>query len=105
MTLITVTYIRLKKLWISYVGTSGDSNDTPQLSAEGFSGRVMLIVSAVIQLLVWTFAFMVVAHRILGLFISYIDYIRLHLKLCVGIRKPKLYTVLFMVYLLVIFNK
>ena len=75
-----------KKLWISYVGTSSDSTDTPQLSAEGFTGRVLLILSAVIQLLVWTVAFVVVAHRILGLFISCIDYVRLHLKLYAGIR-------------------
>ena len=74
-------------MWISYVGTSGGSTDTPQLSAEGFSGRVLLILSAVLQLLVWTVAFVVVAHRILGLFISYIDYVRLHLKLCAGTRK------------------
>ena len=69
----------MKKLWISYLGTSSDSTDTPQLSAEGFSGHVLLILSAVIQLLVWTVAFVVVAHGILGLFISCIDYIRLPL--------------------------
>ena len=95
----------MKTLCISYVGTPGDSTDTPQLSTEGITGRVLLILSAVLQLLVWTVAFVVVAHRILGLFILYIDYIRLHLKLCAGIRKPKLYTVLLIVYLLVTFHK
>ena len=74
VTLMTVTYIRLKKLWISYAGTSSDSTDTPELSVEGFTGRVLLILSAVIQLLVWTIAFVVVAHRILGLFISCTDF-------------------------------
>ena len=60
-------------MWISYVGTSGGSTDTPQLSAEGFSGRVLLVLSAVTQLLVWTVAFVVVARRILGSFISCIS--------------------------------
>ena len=49
--------------------TSGASTDTPEVSAEGFNGRVLLILSAVIQLLVWTVAFVAVAHRILGLFV------------------------------------
>ena len=55
-------------MWISYVGTSGGSTDTPQLSAEGFNGRVLLILSAVIQLIVWTVTFAAVAHVLLGLY-------------------------------------
>ena len=47
--------------------TSGASTDTPGLSAEGFNGRVLLILSAVIQLLVWTVAFVAATRRILGL--------------------------------------
>ena len=80
--------------------TSGASTDTPEVSAEGFNGRVLLILSAVIQLLVWTVAFVAVAHRILGLFVCVIDYVRLHLELCAGTRKSPLYTVLLVVYLL-----
>ena len=52
--------------------TSGAFTDTPELSAEGFSGRVLLILSAVIQLLVWTVAFVAVVRRILGLFMCVI---------------------------------
>lgn len=42
--------------------------DTPGLSAEGITGRVLLILSAVIQLLVWTVTFAAVAHVLLGLY-------------------------------------
>ena len=76
------------------------STDTPGLSAEGITGRVLLILSAVIQLLVWTVAFVAVACRILGLFMCVIDYIRLHLELCAGTRKLPLHAVLFVVYFL-----
>ena len=33
--------------------TSGDSTDTPGLSAEGITGRVLLILTVVISLVVW----------------------------------------------------
>ena len=33
--------------------TSGDSTDTPGLSAEGITGRVLLILTEVISLVVW----------------------------------------------------
>ena len=33
--------------------TSGDSTDTPGLSAEGISGRVLLILTEVISLAIW----------------------------------------------------
>ena len=49
--------------------TSGGSTDTPKLSAEG---HVLLILSAVIQLMVWTVTFVAVAHRILGLSVKYL---------------------------------
>ena len=69
-----ITYIRLKKLWILYVGTSSDSTETLGLSVDDFNGRVLLILSAVLQLLVWTVAFVAVAHRILGLFVCLFIY-------------------------------
>ena len=48
--------------------TSGNPNETADLSTEGITGRVLLIVSAVVQLLVWTVAFAAAAHGILGLY-------------------------------------
>ena len=48
--------------------TSGTYNETFELSANGFTGRVLLIVSAVVQLVVWTVAFAAAAHGILGLY-------------------------------------
>ena len=48
--------------------TSGTYNETFELSADGFTGRVLLIVSAVVQLVVWTVAFAAAAHGILGLY-------------------------------------
>ena len=42
--------------------------DTSGLSVEGITGRVLLILSAVIQLLVWTVTFAAVAHVLLGLY-------------------------------------
>ena len=38
------------------------------MSAKGITGRVLLILSAVIQLLVWTVTFAAVAHLLLGLY-------------------------------------
>ena len=47
---------------------SGDFTDTSEMSAKGITGRVLLILSAVIQLLVWTVTFAAVAHLLLGLY-------------------------------------
>ena len=47
--------------------TSGYPNKTAELSTEDLTGRVLLIVSAVVQLLVWTVAFAAAAHGIFGL--------------------------------------
>ena len=60
---------------------SGDFTDTAGLSAEGITGRVLLILSAVVQLLVWTVTFAAVARVLLGvhLYLCVIDYARLHL--------------------------
>ena len=41
----------------THFNTSGDSTDTPGLSAEGITGRVLLIVSGVMSMLVWAFMF------------------------------------------------
>ena len=42
--------------------------DTPEMSAEGITGRALLILSAVVQLLVWTVTFAAVARVLLGLY-------------------------------------
>ena len=62
MMYVHVLYILL------FIVTSGNSNETAEVSTEGFTGRVLLIVSAVVQLLVWTVAFAAAAHGILGLY-------------------------------------
>ena len=66
-----------------FVLPSDGFTDTPGLSVEGITGRVLLIFSAVIQLLVWTVTFAVVARFLLGLSDAFIaciiDYVRLHL--------------------------
>ena len=49
--------------------TSGNSSDTAGLSAEGITGRVLLILSTIIQLLVWTVMLAAVTHNILGLYV------------------------------------
>ena len=48
--------------------TPGNPNETAEWTTEGFTGLVLLIVSAVVQLLVWTVAFATAAHGILGLY-------------------------------------
>ena len=58
-----------------FIVTSGNSNETAEVSTEGFTGRVLLIVSAVVQLLVWTVAFAAAAHGILGLYTFIINYL------------------------------
>ena len=40
--------------------TSGDSTDTPGLSAEGITGRVLLILTGVISLVVWILGILLV---------------------------------------------
>ena len=44
--------------------TSGDSTDTPGLSAEGITGRVFLILSEVILLVVWILGIIFMAVRL-----------------------------------------
>ena len=48
--------------------TLGDSTDTPALNAEGLTGRVLLILSAVISLLVVIVLTAAVACKLHGLF-------------------------------------
>ena len=48
---------------------SGDFTDTPKMSAEGVTGRVLLILSAAVQLLVWTVTFAAVVHVLLGVYV------------------------------------
>ena len=67
-----VKWLHMKYMYSTFcyplLFTSGNSNETAELSTEGFTGRVLLIVSAVVQLLVWIVAFAAAAHGILGLY-------------------------------------
>ena len=58
----------LYRFCCSLLLTSGNSNETAELSTKGFTGPVLLIVSAVVQLVVWTVAFAAAAHGIPGLY-------------------------------------
>ena len=67
-TLVKWLHMKYCTFCYSLLLTSGKPNATDELTTEGFTGLVLLIVSAVVQLLVWTVAFAAAAHGILGLY-------------------------------------
>lgn len=52
----------MKHFYYTVFLTSGDSTDTPEVSTEGITGRVMLTLTDVIGLLVWITLVAVCAH-------------------------------------------
>ena len=46
-------WLHIRIFYYPLLFTSGDSTDTPGLSAEGITGRVLLILTVVISLVVW----------------------------------------------------
>ena len=67
-----VKWLHMKYMYCTFcyslLFTSGNPNETAELTTEGFIGHLLLVVSAVVQLLVWTVAFAAAAHGILGLY-------------------------------------
>ena len=61
-----MTFVFLRVFCYPLLLTSGDSTETPGLSAEGIAGRVLLILTEVISMLFWVVVFAPAAYILIG---------------------------------------